>query len=483
MTRAIRIVQEVFVRSRVAALGAVIVTTGFVLEAGLLVRAVRHEDASIYFGMVIWALMPAFILAGLALIPLGLFLVGREAGGGRFSLGAFDELISVPTAGALSKVLAVVMGLTVINVIFFSTVSYEAYHYMDSSEFCGQVCHQVMAPEHAVYQRSPHGGVECVKCHIGPGAGFFVKSKMSGAWQMVAVLADIYPRPIPTPVHNLRPARDTCEQCHDPQTFQGSKIKVVKIYTEDEDNTLRYTILNVRIGGGEEIGHPSEGVHWHISDTQTVTYETTDEAWEDVVRVRLDDTEDGSSKVWTRIDAPTDGLPTVERVMDCVDCHNRTAHHFLGAEEALDQAMALERVDAAIPWIKREGLAVLTEDYADEEEAAAAIRGLAGRYQADRPAAWAEHQEAIEAAIEVLLEIWNLYVHPEMNITWNTYPSRRTHTGTRGGCYRCHNDDVVDEEGTPLNSECEVCHYILAEDEVDPMVFQCLHMERSVDLF
>ena len=38
-----------------------------------------------------------------------------------------------------------------------------------------------------------------------------MKSKLDGAWQLVAVTLDLYPRPIPTPLHDLRPARETCE--------------------------------------------------------------------------------------------------------------------------------------------------------------------------------------------------------------------------------------------------------------------------------
>ena len=88
----------------------------------------------------------------------------------------------------------------------FSAVGiYQAYHYTESVEFCGLTCHKVMKPEYTAYQASPHARVRCVNCHIGPGAGWYAKSKLSGLYQVYAVLADVYPRPIPTPIENLRP--------------------------------------------------------------------------------------------------------------------------------------------------------------------------------------------------------------------------------------------------------------------------------------
>jgi hypothetical protein len=85
-------------------------------------------------------------------------------------------------------------------------LTFKAVHYMDSDEFCGMACHKVMEPEYTAYQRSPHSKVGCAGCHIGAGAEWFVKAKISGSWQLIAVAFDLYPRPIKTPVHSLRPA-------------------------------------------------------------------------------------------------------------------------------------------------------------------------------------------------------------------------------------------------------------------------------------
>ena len=108
---------------------------------------------------------------------------------------------------------------------------------MDSVTFCGQTCHTVMQPEFTAYQNSPHSRVECVKCHIGPGAAWFVQSKLSGVGQVFAVTFNTYPRPIPTPVHNLRPARETCEACHWPQKYGEDRLRVIHKFADDETNT------------------------------------------------------------------------------------------------------------------------------------------------------------------------------------------------------------------------------------------------------
>ncbi len=100
-----------------------------------------------------------------------------------------------------------------------------------------------MEPEHTAYQNSPHARVKCVDCHVGSGAGWYVRSKLSGAYQVYAVLANVYPRPIPTPIKNLRPARETCEQCHWPSHFSGQKEVINTYFKSDEQNT-RWTIAS-----------------------------------------------------------------------------------------------------------------------------------------------------------------------------------------------------------------------------------------------
>ena len=103
-------------------------------------------------------------------------------------------------------------------------VGYNAFLFTESVTFCGRICHTVMEPEYTAYLNSPHARVRCVDCHVGAGAEWYVKSKLSGVHQVYAVTFHTYETPIPTPVKNLRPARETCEECHWPQKFFGAQL-------------------------------------------------------------------------------------------------------------------------------------------------------------------------------------------------------------------------------------------------------------------
>ena len=164
--------------------------------------------------------------------------------------------------------------MTAINIPIFAFATYRGTVFMESTQFCGQTCHSVMDPEYTAYQRSPHARVACVECHIGPGAPWFVRSKLSGSYQVLAVTFNLYPRPIPTPIHNLRPARETCEQCHWPERFSGDKLVVKTQYADDEKNSATKTVLLVHIGGRNP---DSKLVGIHGRHLGLVTYIPADE--------------------------------------------------------------------------------------------------------------------------------------------------------------------------------------------------------------
>jgi len=214
-------------------------------------------------------------------------------------------------------------------------LSFKAVHYMDSDEFCGMACHKVMEPEYTAFQRSPHARVGCAGCHIGAGAEWFVKAKISGSWQLVAVAFDLYPRPIPTPVHSLRPSSGTCEQCHWPTKFLGDRLKVRTHYAEDEANTELKTALMVKVGG--KVAGQSQGIHWHVDPNHRVRY-LADPTREIMYEVELTDLVEGTTRVYKGEEPAPAG--TEWRTMDCVDCHNRASHIYRSPEFELDLALA-----------------------------------------------------------------------------------------------------------------------------------------------
>ena len=70
-------------------------------------------------------------------------------------------------------------------------------------------------------------------------------------------------------------------------------------------------------------------------------------------------------------------------------------------------------------------------------------------------------------------------IHPEMSVTWNSYPDQLGHPARRKGCFRCHNENIVDEAGKPIEDECTLCHSIIANDSADPFRFQMTVREKG----
>ncbi len=339
--------------------GAVVTTVSAILFVTLFgLEAVGFQSGP-YLGILTFIVIPGLFLFGLVLVPIGLW---RERARRRKAVAAGtpvrDELpVWDLNVDRIRRNFLVFIGLSVVNLMILVVATYKGVEVMDSTQFCGQACHSVMHPEFTTYQRSPHARVRCVECHIGAGANWFVKSKLSGSWQLVSVAFDLYPRPIPVPVHNLRPARETCEQCHWPQKFVGDRFKVNTHYQEDEANSEVKTVLVVKVGGRQPGG--SFGIHWHVDPDHTVRYRS-DEKRQAIYEVEMI-TKDGTRKSWTSPAAETpEGKKATEwRTMDCVDCHNRPTHIYRTPEQELDAALLEKRIERGLPFVRREGLAAL----------------------------------------------------------------------------------------------------------------------------
>jgi hypothetical protein len=328
-----------------------------------------------------------------------------------------------------------------------------------------------MRPEYTAYQRSPHARVGCVSCHIGPGADWFVKSKLSGSWQLVSVTFDLYPKPIPTPVHNLRPARETCEQCHWPEKFVGDRLRVLTHYADDEQNSESKTVLLMRIGGVE--GRESQGIHWHVDPNVQIRYRS-DESREKIYEVELR-AKDGQVHRFARPGetAPA-GVSEEWRTMDCIDCHNRPSHTYKLPEREVDAAMEAGRIDGYLPYIHREALAALKQSYPTQDAARAEIEKRINEFYArEYPAVAAEKRSLIDAAVRELGIIYSSNVFPSMRIEWGTYPNHIGHEQTPG-CYRCHDDELKTDKGKAIRQDCDLCHSLLAMEESDPAVLKDL---------
>jgi hypothetical protein len=453
----------------ISLIGTAVAVASLVLILSLFAMQQFGFEGGPYLGILTFLILPMIFALGLILIPIGAVLYRRKlrkapGGEGALLMPVFD--LNLPHT---RRWLLVFLGATMINIIILASATYKGVEVMESVEFCGMACHAVMEPEHTAHQRSPHSRVSCADCHIGPGADWFVKSKMDGAWQLVSVALDLYPRPIPTPLHNLRPARDTCEQCHWPTKFVGDKLSVIKSYKEDEQNTELTTALLLRVGGAEGIG--STGIHWHVDRDVAIRYRS-DETREEIYEVELTDT-DGSVTKYSDRKAPEEG--GIWRSMDCVDCHNRPSHIYQPPDKEIDRAISAGLIDRALPFVKREGLRIIDAEYDSHEVARVAITDQLTQFYAENyPDQSTGDSGAILAAADTLGDIYSVNVFPQMKVWWNTYPNHIGHDESPG-CYRCHKKSMRTEERVSISRECDTCHVLLAEEEENPEIMTTLN--------
>jgi hypothetical protein len=447
-------------RNPLTGTGVFLTTTGAVLFLLFFVIDLFRVHTNPYIGIVVFGLLPGLFLLGLILIPLGIVRERRRRLKGlpasQWHLPQIDL-----NNDRQRRVIATVAALTVVNAIIVMLAVYRGLEYMDSVSFCGQVCHTVMEPEHTAYLDGPHARVKCVECHIGPGAPWFVKAKVDGIRQVWAVTFNTYARPIPTPVHSLRPARDTCEHCHWPEKFTGDLVKTIPSYADDEANTPSSMVMQVRVGGGGwRFGGP-HGIHWHTSREHKVEY-VGDDARETISYVRLTGAGGKITEYFAEGVTEADLKGRELRTMDCVDCHNRPSHRFEPSpEKAVDSALALGGIPADLPFVRREAVAVLKQAYPDRPAAEGAIKAhMEAFYAKNYPDLAQAGDRRIPQAVAGTQRIYAHNVFPKMNLTWGTHPNHIGHGDETGGCFRCHSEKHATRDGKAISQDCELCHKV-----------------------
>jgi hypothetical protein len=452
----------------IAAVSAIAIITALAID-------LTSEGLNPYAASILFLVMPGFFGLGLLLIPLGLL----RARWGQRAPAAGQTAEADPVLEGLSRAMQstearrrvfFVLLMTVINIFIVATVTHRAVTFMETPKFCGTVCHSVMQPEYEAYNRSPHSRVECVGCHVGGGAVSAVKAKVSGLRQLWGVATGSYHRPIETPVHGMRPAAETCEHCHQPARFSGSRLGFRVRYKDDEGNTPQVTAMMFPVGGRDPRTQNDRGIHWHASQRFQVRYEAMDRQRQVIGRIQKLD----NGKVveeWlpsTKLDGPVVEV----RTMDCVDCHNRPTHIYDGPpEDAINRALREGLLDRSVPWLHQMGLRALKSGAPPREQAddffrAALDEGYGREHPAQKPAA-----DKLEASAHGLAALYRRNVFPQMRITWNTYASNLGHGGPDPGkakseCFRCHSGDHKTKDGRDLSAKCESCHEVMAKDEV-----------------
>ena len=404
-----------------------------------------------YVSILTYMGVPAFLIGGISLTFFGAWREGRRRahGGGPTSLQ-----IDMNRPRDRRNIVAFITG-SVVFLLLSAVGSYNAFNFTESVTFCGETCHKVMKPELTTHDHGPHARVACVECHVGKGVSWFVKSKISGSYQLYSVAFHKYPTPFPTPIKNLRPARDTCEECHWPQQFVGNLDRTFNYFQSDASNSPYSIRLLLKIGGSDPARGPVGGIHWHNLPGNKVEYVATDDARQKIPWVRVT-TADGKTTVFKTKNFTNDVARLELRTMDCMDCHNRPSHRYLSPEKAVNQAMSLKRIDPGIPWIKTNAMFILTQKYQTETEATNAIATvLAAKYPGDA---------RVQAAIPVMQQIYSDNFFPEMKANWSSYPDNVGHM-IWPGCFRCHDGlhKAEDHKTTIKANDCNTCHTILAQ--------------------
>jgi nitrate/TMAO reductase-like tetraheme cytochrome c subunit len=410
-------------------------------------------------------ILPPFLLLGLVLIVAGMIRQWRRID----TSGDVDvpdwPLIDLNKPKHRNASVVFLAGGLIYGVLS-AVGAYHGYHHSESVAFCGQTCHTVMKPEYVAYQNSSHARVPCTACHVGEGAGWYAKSKLSGAYQVYATAFNKYPRPIPTPIKNLRPAQETCETCHWPEKFFGAQQRQFNHYMYDDQNTPWPINMLIKTGGGDPKTGQTAGIHWHMNIGVHIEYIPRDDRRQDIPWIRITDGQTGRVTVYQDEENPLSEqeiLAATPRVMDCMDCHNRPSHQFRSPEQTINQAILTGRIDRSLPAIKRVAVENMETIYETEKAATENIaRGIQDYYRSEHPDIFAEKHVVIEQAVLATQQEFSRSIFPEMKVRWDGYPDNIGHF-IYPGCMRCHDGHKVSEEDWAITRDCRICHVILSQ--------------------
>ena len=406
-----------------------------------------------YVGLLVYLIAPLCFFAGIALILAGVWAQKYKI--------VSEKLLIDLTRAHDRKMLVGFALCALIFLLATAFCSYQTYQFTDSVQFCGASCHLPMHPEFTAYLRSPHARVACVDCHVGSGAKSYVQSKLNGMHQLFDVTTNRIPRPIETPVKNMRPARDTCEQCHWPEKFIGNIDRTFNHYLSDDTNTPFAVRMLLKVGGGGEDGAPS-GIHWHVSRGEKVEYIATDPQRQVIPWVRVTELATGKTTVFQDKTFHDDFSKYAVRTMDCIDCHSQPSHRFLSPNEAVDNAITEGLLDRTVPKLKFNVVTALTAPY---QTTAEAMQKITSSLRAAYPAL-----ATIDGVINETQEIYKNNFFPEMKTDWRVHPDNIGHK-TFPGCFRCHDGNHVTQDGklTIPADNCNECHVILAQGSGDQL--------------
>jgi hypothetical protein len=451
--------------------GATIAIITFSMIVFLFIISSVTHTGNTYLGLIIYVLLPSVLIAGLVLIPLGMWIhVRREKNAGK-KLHAGWPVIDFNDIKHRHAATIFSIG-TAIFLLASAVGSYEAFHYSESVDFCGKTCHYVMKPEYTAYQVSPHARVACVECHVGSGADWYMRSKLSGLYQVYAVTLGTIPKPIETPIRNLRPARETCEECHWPQKFYSRTLRTEKHYLNDYNNSEWDITLSLKIGSELSAFGLAEGIHWHINKDVKIEYKALDEDRLMIPWVKYTNSKTGESYEYLDSDlkvAKSDLAKLETRIVDCMDCHNRPAHNYQPPALYINNAITSGAIPKELPQIKFAAMELLRKDFKSTDDAMVGIKNEINQFYKDNyPDIYNSKRQLIDRGIKGIQTAFGNNAFPEMKVKWSAYPNNIGHLEFPG-CFRCHNDRHKTSGGRLIKKECNQCHLINAQGPPDKL--------------
>jgi len=458
--------------NNISYLGTIIALIAWITLIFFIIQIYFFSINNVYFDLYTFVVTPVFLIMGHLLIPFGMYRTRRKlkkgipvSDGKVFVLNLQDS----KTRNAL-LIFSVV---TIFFVIFTVVGSYKAFHYTESVEFCGKLCHKVMHPEYVAYQNSPHAKVKCAECHVGEGADFYVKSKMSGMRQVFKYILGTYVKPIATPIENLRPARETCEKCHWPQKFYTNALRKEKYFLADSANTEWDIVLNMKIGANHQALGLTEGIHWHINPDINIEYKSNAKR-DSIYWIKKTNKKTGVETIFknTEFDVKTVDLNKKEaRNMDCMDCHNRPSHEFRSPSRYVNDLLAAQNKISSIPWFKSAAMDALKLSYSTSDSAFTGIKNkIINFYKSNYADFYKQYNQQIISAINDVRNVYASNAFPEMKVDNNAYPRHIGHLETNG-CFRCHNNNFKSQTGRLISKDCNLCHTIVAQGKSTDMKY------------
>ena len=446
--------------------GTVIAGVSLITTIVFAIVAYLYEDSSSYVGLFIYIIIPSFMVLGLLIIPIGMMIEIRRRKTRELEYIKKGWPIIDLNVKKYRNAILIFSIATIILGIISSVGSYEAFHYTESNEFCGTLCHEVMEPEWVAYQNSPHASVKCVECHVGSGADWYVRSKLSGLRQVYGVLTDDFSRPIETPIHNLRPARETCEKCHWPEKFYARQLRQSKHFLTDSLNTEWNIGMQMKTGPEHMALGLSEGIHWHINPDIQIEYVSKRDQRKVIPWVKYTNRVTGEVTLYEEEDTKLkeEKMAVAEvRTMECIDCHNRPSHNYYTPQEFIDHSLVSGEIPKDLPFIKKVAMDLFIDPYDSKDTAIHTIRNYTLDYYAENQPEIFETREAdINKAIDGMIHEFSQNIFPAMGASWDEYENHIGHK-TYNGCFRCHDDNHVSEDGKVISKDCNICHTIVLQ--------------------